>query len=216
MTSINTDRIGGNLVPEGIHNFVVTEFDERSGPAGEYWNFTTKVVNSPFEGQQCWVVISLAPQSRWKAEQWLDCFEIPEGMEVEGDEFVGMAFRGKVIHEVGKDGKTRAKIDEFLPAQKVKLSKPTPVIKPAKKTAQVTDEAEEDDEEEEVEEAEEEDDDDFADDEEEDEDEEEEVEETKPTKKSAKPKPVPAKSTPAKKPATGKLPPAKSKFKRPF
>lgn len=230
MTSLNTDRIGGNLIPEGIHNFVVSEFEEKTGPKGEYWNFTCKVINSPFEGQQCWVVISLSPQSRWKAEQWLDCFEIPEGMEVDGEDFVGLAFRGKVIHEEGNDGKTRAKIDEFLPAQKVKLNKSAAVVKKGKKAAPVQedeDEGEGEDEEDTGEEADAEEAEETGEDEEaseedtdteaEDEDDaEEEEQQQRPVKKAVK-KPIKAaaKPFPVKKPA-GKLPQPKSKFKRPF
>ncbi len=226
MTSISTDRVGGNLIPEGIHPFKVTEFEEREGPKGTYWNFTCKIEgNSPFAGQQTWVVISLGDQSRWKAEQWLDCFEIPEGMEIEGEEFVGMTFRGKVIHEEGKDGKIRAKVDEFLPSQKVKLTKSTGSVKPAKKHAQVTEEADEEDTDDEdaetetgedtEEEGTEEDADaeteEDADEEDDDEDAEEEVQ--RPAKKSVKPA---AKPAPIAKKPVGKLPKPKSKFKRPF
>jgi len=215
MTSITTDRVGG-MVPEGVHPFNVVEFDERAGPSGDYWNFTCEIgAGSPFAGQRCWVVISLSAQSRWKAEQWLDCFEIPEGMEIDGEDFVGLSFRGKVIHEVGKDSKTRAKIDEFLPSQKVSLKKGAAPKVGVKKAAVVVEEDEDDDDDGDDDASTAEDDGvDYETDDDADDDDEDDEEEVKPAKKSSKP--VKATKAPLPVAKKGNLPKPVSKYKRPF
>lgn len=114
---INTNR--GSMLPEGIQTFLVIDGEIRQGAAGPYLNFTCKATGGEdgWEGQRVWVIVSLAPQARWKMDEWLDAHGVPPGQTITAEYFIGKAFRGSVKHETF-DGKTRAKIDSFLPPVK--------------------------------------------------------------------------------------------------
>jgi len=225
MTAINTNRAG--RLPDGIYPFGVKDWDEAEGPAGTYWSFTVVVTGGPYKGTEMNVRLSHSQQSKFMVDNWLDAMKVPEGLDIEGDYFVGKKFRGRVEQGTDKNGKVRADIKDFLPATKdaTPAAPSKPAKKVGKKTAQVTDEGDDDediddadedtDDDEDVGEEEDQDleDDDDADTDEDDDDtdeDEDEEEVRKPVK--AKAKPQPAKKVAAK-PAP-KLP--GKKFKKPF
>lgn len=111
--TVSTDRTGGNI-PEGVHLFRVTESEDKDGPSAPYWNFTMECANGPFEGSMIWAIISHSQAARFRMEEWLDAFQVPEGLEVDGDYFIGRTCRVKIKHEE-YDGKVRPKPDSYLP-----------------------------------------------------------------------------------------------------
>lgn len=122
----------GSVLPEGIHVFKVIDFEEKMGGSGyPYWAFTAEVQGGDWEGQTCWINISHSPGARFRVDQWLDAFKVPEDAgEVYGEEFIGKTFRGKVEHREF-NGQIRPNVTDVLPtgsgkAQIAGKAKPVP------------------------------------------------------------------------------------------
>lgn len=111
--TVETNRSEADIVPEGTYLFRVIEEEDREGPAGAYWNFTCEVHRGPFKGQRVWTIVSLAEKARWKLDQWLDAFAIPEETKIDGAAFVGLTFQGRIFHDE-YEGKLTPKFDRFL------------------------------------------------------------------------------------------------------
>lgn len=126
--TVNTDRTGG-IIPEGVHRFRVVEAEDKDGPAAPYWKFTLECIGGPFEGSMVWDNVSHSQAARFRMEDWLDAFNVPEGIDVDGDYFVGRTLRVKIKHEEW-EGKNRPKADNYLPDTS---NAPAPKVAKAKK-----------------------------------------------------------------------------------
>ena len=131
---ISLDRIANQPVSEGIHLLKITAGNEGEGAKGPYWKFDT-VCLTPGEDSKSPkpLYISLAPQSRWKLEIFLDAVGAPATGAATVNKFVGRQFRGQIIHEV-YEGRTQAVIGEMFPKSAADSAQHMPVIK---KTAAV-------------------------------------------------------------------------------
>lgn len=217
---VSTTRVG-NALPNGIHRFQVVDTETRTGPSGPYWNFTCEVASGPFEGQRVWTIVSHSQQSRFKMDEWLDAFDIPEDEEVDDTDFQGSYFRGEVKDGIDKNGKKKSNIVSFLPDEEPKKKSAPKVRKAQPVEEEDDDDTAEDDEDTEPTEEDlddedadvDEDDDDTDEDDEDDEDEDEP--EPEPAPKKGKAKVIPAKTNSRKTalPADVK---GKPKYKQPF
>lgn len=138
-TKVQTKRTSG-LPPAGAYRFRVIEAKEREGAKGPYWAFTTAIVGDKyFNDTHVYVNISLSPQARWKMDEWLDAFKVPEEIEITGDYFLGQFFVGNLVHNEfegtnpntgEKQIRRNAQIDSFVPD---KGNAPAPVVPTAVK-----------------------------------------------------------------------------------
>jgi hypothetical protein len=122
---IPLDRTANVPITEGLHPFKITSGDESEGPKGPYWKFDLSCL-TPSEGGKSPkpLYISLAPQSRWKLEIFLDAVGAPGKGAATIDKFIGRTFRGQVTHEV-YEGRTQAAVGEMWPMTAAPGSKPT-------------------------------------------------------------------------------------------
>ena len=131
-TPVETNRT--SMMPEGIHTLRVIDFKENMGGSGyPYWGYTCEVdEGSPWDGSAVWHNVSLSPQSRFKMDEWLDSFGIPEGKKIHGEELLGKHFRAKIVHDT-YEGRKKASIDttlpEAAPKKKTAKRKPKPKVK---------------------------------------------------------------------------------------
>lgn len=116
-TPVETTRNAG-LIPAGTHTFRITEFEERMGPSAPYWNFTLHCEEgSDFDEKIVWTIVSLSPAARWKMENFLDAFGVEEGIQIQGEKFVGQLIRCSIIHEE-YEGRIRERVENWLPMSK--------------------------------------------------------------------------------------------------
>jgi hypothetical protein len=113
-TAVDTTRT--SIAPEGIHRLRVTDFEEKLGGSGyPYWAFTCIIdEGSDWDEAMIWHNVSLSPQARFKMDEWLDSFGIPEGQNKHGEEFLGLNFRAKLVHDT-YEGRKKLSIDSSLP-----------------------------------------------------------------------------------------------------
>lgn len=126
MTQIDLER-KNSICSEGVHTFKITKSEEK-GPGASgfpYWNFSLQCVDEgPDKGQMVWAVVSLAPQARFKLDQFLDAVGAPESGSVSHENFIGKTLRCSIKWD-SYDGKVTAKPDSFIqPGATVTDSKP--------------------------------------------------------------------------------------------
>lgn len=136
-TPVDTTRT--SMLAEGIHELRVVDFDENMGGSGyPYWSFTLEVnEGGPWDGFVLWTNISLSPKARFKMDEWLDAFSIPEGEEAFAETFVGKRLRATIVHGIWNNRK-RPEVDAFLPATaKMKATKKKASGKEKEETVEV-------------------------------------------------------------------------------
>jgi hypothetical protein len=106
------ERTANDPVPEGVHLFTVSSFDEGEGPKGPYWKFVLSCNTPGQEGKQVTHIVSLAPAARWRLELFLDAMGAPKSGFVTADKFIGRKFRAQVKHE-DYEGRAQARIGEM-------------------------------------------------------------------------------------------------------
>lgn len=135
-SAVDTTR--GSIMPEGIHRFLVTDIKEELGGSGfPYWAFTLILdEGSQWDGDMVWENISHSPKARFKMDEWLDAFAIPEGKKSHGEDFIGKHVRAKVIHGEYQ-GRKRAELDTYIldSGKKKKRGKMKPLPQKAKEVA---------------------------------------------------------------------------------
>lgn len=116
MTSITTAR-QNTVCSEGTHTFKIVKSEEKMGGSGyPYWKFQMNCVDEGADkGQAVWANISLAPQARFKVDQFLDAISAPTKGEISHEQCVGATLRCTVVWET-YNGSVQAKIDAFIPA----------------------------------------------------------------------------------------------------
>jgi len=125
-TPVDLER-KNSICSEGVHTFKIVKSEEKMGPSGPYWNFQMNCIDEgPDKGQAVWSIVSLAPQARFKLDQFLDAVGAPEKGTVTHENFVGKTLRVKIVWETYNDT-TKARADVFIP-----VGGPAPKSQPAK------------------------------------------------------------------------------------
>ena len=128
---VQLDRTANVPLPEGVHLLQITAGDEGEGAKGPYWKFDTVCLTPGEEGKAPKpLYISLAPQSRWKLEIFLDAVGAPMSGSATVEKFVGRQFRGQIKHEE-YEGRTQAEIGEMFPKSASAAGTAAPVVKKA-------------------------------------------------------------------------------------
>lgn len=106
------------VMPEGIHAFRIIDVNEREGASGfPYISITLECEEGgEYDGQRIWHNVSLAPQARWKLEEFLDAVQAPEEGEMSAEDFLGLRIRATVFHEEW-EGQKRARIERAMPME---------------------------------------------------------------------------------------------------
>jgi hypothetical protein len=113
--TVPLDRTANVPLSEGVHPLKITAGEEGEGAKGPYWKFDTACLTPGEEGKSPKpLYISLAPQSRWKLEIFLDAVGAPTSGAATVDKFVGRQFRGQIKHET-YEGRIQAVIGEMFP-----------------------------------------------------------------------------------------------------
>ena len=128
---VSLDRTANVPLPEGVHLFQITDGSEGEGAKGPYWKFDTTCLTVGEEGKAPKpLYISLAPQSRWKLEIFLDAVGAPSTGAATVEKFVGRQFRGNIKHEE-YEGRISAAIGEMFPKSASAAGTAAPVVKKA-------------------------------------------------------------------------------------
>ena len=123
------DRTANVPLSEGVHLLQITAGDEGEGAKGPYWKFDTTCLTPSEEGKAPKpLYLSLAPQSRWKLELFLDAVGAPASGSATVEKFVGRQFRASIKH-TEYEGRTQAEIGEMFP--KTAAGTSAPVVKKA-------------------------------------------------------------------------------------
>lgn len=82
---------GMDKIPDGMHEFVITEASESEGSSGwPYVKFTLECQsNESWGGQNVFAIVSLSPAARWKLEEFLDAVEAPATGQATALDFIG-------------------------------------------------------------------------------------------------------------------------------
>jgi len=118
-------------VAAGFHYARLTEMIQKTGPKGDYWEYTVVVEEtSPDNGRELPLRISLTPAARWKMDEFLDAVEAaPEG-EARGSQYLGKLIKVHVL-ETEYNDRPKAEIDAIFPAGIVDpLGGKLPVVEP--------------------------------------------------------------------------------------
>jgi hypothetical protein len=111
---------GFSLIAEGEYRLLITEVEESLSKSGrDMVNVTCEVVGGSFAGQKVWHRITCIPKGEKGAGFMLHFLHaIGEPyvgvFEWDPDQWVGKMFAAKIVHEVGTDGVTRAKVGTIL------------------------------------------------------------------------------------------------------
>ena len=103
-------------VSAGSHYARLTEMIQKTGPKGEYWEYTVVIEeSSPDNGRELPLRISLTPQARWKMDEFLDAVEAQAEGEARGSSFLGKLIKVHVL-ETEYNDRHKAEIDAIFPA----------------------------------------------------------------------------------------------------
>lgn len=115
MTEINFER-KNSVCSEGVHSFKIVKSEEKAGGSGfPYWAFElTCIDEGPDKGQKVWTNVSLAPQARFKVDQFLDAVGAPVKGSASHEAFVGKTLRISIKWET-YNGSVKAAADAYIP-----------------------------------------------------------------------------------------------------
>jgi hypothetical protein len=130
MAEISFQRTAG-VLSEGVHIFRIVNVEE--GQKGNHpyltWEFIVEE-GSDEDGKLIWDITSLAPQSRFFLENFLDAVGAPTEGRGSPTSLVGKRLRATVEHEEW-NGRPRAQIKSYLPkGDTAREAKPSPTITP--------------------------------------------------------------------------------------
>lgn len=102
-------------IAEGFHYGRLTEFQQKTGPKADYWEFMVTIEEqTPDNGREVPLRITLSPAGRWKLDQFLDAVEAPGEGEGRGSQFLGKLIKLHVTH-TEYDGRVRGEVDDIFP-----------------------------------------------------------------------------------------------------
>ena len=132
MSEIQNDRAA---VSPGFHYGRVAEVVEKTGPKGEYWQYTIAIEEETKDaGKELPYRVSLSPDARWKALEFLDAVGAPEEGSTKSDTYLGALVKVHVIEGTYND-KTRPEIDGIfapdIPDTRPAASKPPKLVESA-------------------------------------------------------------------------------------
>jgi hypothetical protein len=122
-TSIDLSRTTG-LVALGTHSFQVTDrtSEEMGGSGYNYWRLICKVISAgDDQGKEIMHQISLAPQSRFVMDEFLDGIGAPKRGKWSLEKCIGKKFRASVIVDE-YEGKPKSAFESILPASELQQS----------------------------------------------------------------------------------------------
>lgn len=121
-------------LPEGEYLVEVTEVNEKEGNAGNYLEWVLTVASKEGKGAKLFHITSLAPQALWNLRGVLEALGIDppdDETEMDHDDLVGNIMNVLVEHEK-YEGKNRARIVDYWPAEGKAAAKDEDDEKPAK------------------------------------------------------------------------------------
>jgi hypothetical protein len=104
-----------SVLSEGVHHLRIKKCEEKQGPKGPYWNFLMECTDpGPDLGVGVFTIVSLAPDARWKLDQFLDGVGAPDKGTVVGSKFVGKDLRAMIKYET-YNGAVKSVVEAYIP-----------------------------------------------------------------------------------------------------
>src|ERR1700758_1167526 len=129
-----SDTEASGIIAEGDYNLEVTDVELKTSDnsGADYLSFTFAVEDGEFKGKKVWHNCSLQPQALFNLRALLEAlgYEVPQGpMDLDPADLIGNTCMAAIVHEK-YEGKTKARIAEFLKAEEEEEVEET---KPAQK-----------------------------------------------------------------------------------
>ena len=126
-----SDTEASGLIPEGDHSLEVTDVKLKTSDnsGADYLSFTFAVEDGEYKGKKVWHNCSLQPQALFNLRALLEAlgYEVPQGpMDLDPADLIGNTCLAAIVHEK-YEGKTQARVAEFLKAEEEAEETPEPV-----------------------------------------------------------------------------------------